>query len=196
MLRSLFSGIGGLRAHQQMMDVTGNNIANVNSVGFKASQVVFDDTSTGGNAVVTLSGIDQALLSYSQLTGWPYEAPQSYRQNLVMWDPIPDYLAFRALLSRGEITLGQWLRQVVRADTTPLYETIAHYIDANMLVKIAAEYQKGRLLIIQTTDLDAGQPVGSYAYDGLWFDIGRRDDYERALKAWSNGNAFASETDD
>src|SRR5919112_1098459 len=28
MLRSLFSGISGLRAHQQMMDVTGNNIAN------------------------------------------------------------------------------------------------------------------------------------------------------------------------
>jgi NDP-sugar pyrophosphorylase family protein len=43
--------------------------------------------------------------------------------------------------------------------------------------------------------LDAGQPVGSYAYDGLWFDIGRRDDYERALRVWSNGNAFASETD-
>jgi flagellar hook protein FlgE len=44
MLRSLFSGISGLRAHQQMMDVTGNNIANVNSVGFKASQTVFEDT--------------------------------------------------------------------------------------------------------------------------------------------------------
>ena len=44
MLRSLFSGISGLRAHQQMMDVTGNNIANVNSVGFKASQTVFQDT--------------------------------------------------------------------------------------------------------------------------------------------------------
>jgi flagellar hook protein FlgE len=44
MLRSLFSGISGLRAHQQMMDVTSNNIANVNSVGFKASETVFEDT--------------------------------------------------------------------------------------------------------------------------------------------------------
>jgi flagellar hook protein FlgE len=44
MLRSLFSGISGLRAHQNMMDVTGNNIANVNSVGFKTSQTVFEDT--------------------------------------------------------------------------------------------------------------------------------------------------------
>jgi flagellar hook protein FlgE len=44
MLRSLFSGISGLRAHQQMLDVTGNNIANVNTTGFKASQTVFEDT--------------------------------------------------------------------------------------------------------------------------------------------------------
>ncbi|HET9143763.1 flagellar hook-basal body complex protein [Actinophytocola sp.] len=43
MLRSLFSGISGLRGHQQMMDVTGNNIANVNTTGFKSSQVVFAD---------------------------------------------------------------------------------------------------------------------------------------------------------
>ncbi|MGN6244338.1 MAG: flagellar hook protein FlgE [Motilibacteraceae bacterium] len=44
MLRSLFSGISGLRQHQTMMDVTGNNIANVNTVGFKSSQTVFEDT--------------------------------------------------------------------------------------------------------------------------------------------------------
>jgi predicted patatin/cPLA2 family phospholipase len=45
------------------------------------------------------------------------------------------------------------------ADTTPLYETISHYIDSTLLAKIAAEYEKGRLLIIQTTELDAGKPV-------------------------------------
>jgi flagellar hook protein FlgE len=44
MLRSLFSGISGLRAHQTMMDVTGNNIANVNTAGYKTSQTVFQDT--------------------------------------------------------------------------------------------------------------------------------------------------------
>jgi len=44
MLRSLYSGISGLHAHQQMMDVTGNNIANVNTVGFKTQQVQFKDT--------------------------------------------------------------------------------------------------------------------------------------------------------
>jgi hypothetical protein len=45
------------------------------------------------------------------------------------------------------------------SDTTPLYETISRFIDANMIAKIAAEYEKGRLLLIQTTDLDAGRPV-------------------------------------
>ncbi|WP_246716434.1 MULTISPECIES: patatin-like phospholipase family protein [unclassified Methylocystis] len=45
------------------------------------------------------------------------------------------------------------------SDSTPLYETISHYVDETMLATIAAEYQKGRLLLIQTTDLDAGRPV-------------------------------------
>ena len=43
MLRSMFSAISGLRSHQTMMDVTGNNIANVNTTGFKASQTIFQD---------------------------------------------------------------------------------------------------------------------------------------------------------
>ena len=44
MLRSLFAGISGLRTHQTMLDVTGNNIANVNTVGFKSSAVQFQDS--------------------------------------------------------------------------------------------------------------------------------------------------------
>ena len=43
MLRSLYSGITGLRNHQVKMDVVGNNIANVNTIGFKASRVTFQD---------------------------------------------------------------------------------------------------------------------------------------------------------
>jgi flagellar hook protein FlgE len=44
MLRSLFAGISGLRVNQTMLDVTGNNIANANTVGFKSSNTVFQDT--------------------------------------------------------------------------------------------------------------------------------------------------------
>jgi flagellar hook protein FlgE len=44
MLRSLFSAISGLRVNQTMLDVTGNNIANANTAGFKGSNIVFQDT--------------------------------------------------------------------------------------------------------------------------------------------------------
>lgn len=44
MMRSMFSGVTGLRNHQTKMDVIGNNIANVNTVGFKKSRVTFQDT--------------------------------------------------------------------------------------------------------------------------------------------------------
>lgn len=43
MMRALFSGVTGLRSHQTRMDVIGNNIANVNTVGFKKSNVTFKD---------------------------------------------------------------------------------------------------------------------------------------------------------
>jgi flagellar hook protein FlgE len=56
MLRSLFSGISGLRAHQTMLDVTGNNIANVNTTGFKAAQTQFQDTLS---QVLTSAGAPQ-----------------------------------------------------------------------------------------------------------------------------------------
>ncbi|AFM42683.1 flagellar hook-basal body protein [Desulfosporosinus acidiphilus SJ4] len=41
MMRSLYSAISGLKAHQTKMDVIGNNIANVNTTGFKRSSVTF-----------------------------------------------------------------------------------------------------------------------------------------------------------
>jgi flagellar hook protein FlgE len=44
MLRSLFSSVAGLRAHQTMMDITANNIANINTVGFKGSRATFAET--------------------------------------------------------------------------------------------------------------------------------------------------------
>jgi flagellar hook-basal body protein len=43
MLRSMFSAVSGLRSHQTKMDVIGNNIANINTVGFKASRVTFQE---------------------------------------------------------------------------------------------------------------------------------------------------------
>ncbi len=62
------------------------------------------------------------------------------------------------------------LAQDALSDSAPLYETISHYVDDALLARIAAEYRKGRLLLIQTTDLDAGRPaiwnIGAIAASG------------------------------
>lgn len=44
-------------------------------------------------------------------------------------------------------------------DTTPLFELISEYVDDALVAEIAREYEKGRLLLIGTTDLDAQRPV-------------------------------------
>ena len=63
MMRSLYSGVAGLKTHQTKMDVIGNNIANVNTVGFKASSVTFSDllyqttqNASGANESTGVSG--------------------------------------------------------------------------------------------------------------------------------------------
>lgn len=52
MMRSLYSGVAGLKTHQTKMDVIGNNIANVNTTGFKSASVLFSDVlyQTSANA--------------------------------------------------------------------------------------------------------------------------------------------------
>lgn len=65
MMRSLYSGVAGLKTHQTKMDVIGNNIANVNTVGFKSSSVNFSDTfyqtmsaASGSNAETGTAGVN------------------------------------------------------------------------------------------------------------------------------------------
>lgn len=43
MVRSMYSGVSGLRSHQQRLDVIGNNVSNVNTYGFKSSRATFRD---------------------------------------------------------------------------------------------------------------------------------------------------------
>src|SRR5205809_230183 len=43
MMRSLFAAISGLRNHQLFMDIVGNNLANVNTTGYKAGRMTFED---------------------------------------------------------------------------------------------------------------------------------------------------------
>lgn len=43
MMKSLYSGVAGMKTHNQRMDVVGNNISNVNTAGYKAGTVTFKD---------------------------------------------------------------------------------------------------------------------------------------------------------
>lgn len=43
MLRAMYSGVSGLRGFQTKLDVIGNNIANVNTIGFKKGRIIFQD---------------------------------------------------------------------------------------------------------------------------------------------------------
>lgn len=53
MLKSLFSGVSGLQSHQIAMDVESNNIANVNTVGFKYSRANFSDLLAQTKSIAT-----------------------------------------------------------------------------------------------------------------------------------------------
>ena len=58
MMRSMFAGISGLRSHQTMMDVVGNNISNVNTAGFKSSVVTFQEALSQTIQGPTAAGAD------------------------------------------------------------------------------------------------------------------------------------------
>lgn len=65
MMRSLYSGVAGLKTHQTKMDVIGNNIANVNTVAYKSQSIVFADlmyqttqSASGPNALTGAGGIN------------------------------------------------------------------------------------------------------------------------------------------
>lgn len=65
MMRSLYSAVSGLKTHQTRMDVIGNNISNVNTEAFKASQVTFSEImyqnkskASGGNVAQGLGGVN------------------------------------------------------------------------------------------------------------------------------------------
>ncbi|RKD24245.1 flagellar basal body rod protein FlgG [Ammoniphilus oxalaticus] len=57
MLRSLYSGISGMQGFQTKLDVIGNNVANVNTVGYKKSRVMFQDILSQTVAGATAPGV-------------------------------------------------------------------------------------------------------------------------------------------
>jgi flagellar hook protein FlgE len=69
MVRSLYSGVTGMKGHQTRLDVIGNNIANVNTMGFKSSSTTFRDVyyqslrgASAGNG--TRGGVNSSMVGY------------------------------------------------------------------------------------------------------------------------------------
>ncbi|EJW15596.1 flagellar basal-body rod protein FlgF [Paenibacillus alvei] len=58
MIRSMYSGVSGMRGFQTKLDVIGNNIANVNTAGFKAGRVTFKDIMSQTVSGTTAPGDD------------------------------------------------------------------------------------------------------------------------------------------
>ena len=76
MMRSLFSGVSGLKTHQTKMDVIGNNIANVNTVAFKSSSMTFSDlmsqttqNASGPNASTGTGGVNARQIGLGVKSG-------------------------------------------------------------------------------------------------------------------------------
>ena len=76
MMRSLYSGVAGLKTHQTKMDVIGNNIANVNTTAFKSSSVTFADlmsqttqSASGANATTGVGGVNARQIGLGVKSG-------------------------------------------------------------------------------------------------------------------------------
>ena len=76
MMRSLYSGVAGLKTHQTKMDVIGNNIANVNTTAFKTSSITFSElmsqttqNASGPNAATGTGGTNAKQIGLGVKSG-------------------------------------------------------------------------------------------------------------------------------
>src|ERR1044071_8131987 len=83
MIRSIYAAISGLKVHQTMLDVTSNDIANVNTLGFKSQRTTFKDSLSqlqrggaapnaqqgGSNAVQVGFGVQLSSVDNNMQTG-------------------------------------------------------------------------------------------------------------------------------
>ncbi|KRN30742.1 flagellar hook-basal body complex protein [Liquorilactobacillus mali] len=146
MLKSLYSGVSGMKGFQTKMDVISDNIANVNTMGFKASRVIFEDlmsqnTSTSSSASNNLGGTNAKQIGLGTKTGsidkdTSAGSPQSTGRALdfyingggyfiVQNETGEDLYTRDGAFSRdnqGNLTTSDGLKVMGRAATTPLTE--------------------------------------------------------------------------
>ena len=77
---------------------------------------------TGGDPLVSRSGVDLAAFVYNRLTGRPQRQMEQYTQGLRLWDPVRDFQSFLELRRRGQLTFARWLLSVMHWQTFPYFE--------------------------------------------------------------------------
>ncbi len=68
---------------------------------------------TESNQLVMASGLDLGLLVYNRLTNRPLPPLRDYKKGLYLVRPVQDFLAFRSLKKKGELTWGGWIRSLM-----------------------------------------------------------------------------------
>ncbi len=172
MLRSMYSGVSGMRGFQAKLDVIGNNIANVNTTGFKAGRVMFKDilsqsmsgvtapvegTSGGVNAKqvglgVAIASIDTIHTPGSAMTT---NVPTDLRidgDGFFVVTPTGDGDGARYLTRAGNFTIDA-ARQLVNADGMFVLGADGGPIILDETVTAFSIGQDGRLITVDETGL-------------------------------------------
>jgi flagellar hook protein FlgE len=139
MLRSLYTGISGLNAHQEMLDVTANNIANVNTVGFKSSSTIFEDTlsetlsASGVNSDQVGLGVRAAATDLNFTQGSP-QATGVPSNMMIQGDGffMVDKNGVQSYTRNGSFTLDQ-TGHLVTADGAQLEDPSGNVLDVSAL---------------------------------------------------------------
>lgn len=123
MVRSMYSGVAGLRAHQTRMDVIGNNIANCNTYGYKSSRATFRDV-----YYQTLSGASAG----SQLNGGTNPTQVGYGVQMSTIDVMHEQSGFQSTDRGLDLAIaGEGYFQVMASDGTVYYTRNGNFtIDA------------------------------------------------------------------
>ena len=168
MMRSLYSGITGLRNHQTRMDVIGNNIANVNTIGYKSSRVVFQDVF---NQTSNLGSANTGVIGGTN----PIQVGLGMRLSTidVIHNPAPAQLTERPLdaMINGD---GMF---IVEGPEGFYYTRAGNFYldDEGYLVTSQGYYVMGW---VSVDDILVGEDEGDFDYDDYAFGVQREPDNE------------------
>lgn len=165
MVKSMFAGVAGLRAHQQKMDVIGNNIANVNTPGYKCATYNFKESlystsvtgSTGNTEKGGMGGINTSQVGYGT--------------------------------SMGSIT-----RDYTKGSPTPTGRGLDAMIDGTGYFIVGSYEEKGELALANVSSKYLTR-VGIFAVDGKGFLVDSQGNYVYGYEAKSDGTIANKSTD-